>query len=89
MRDKLLLEAMKKQLGDAEWALLSEQERQARLTKMKLLEKRLRREGKYDEAAKLLGDAMKDADFLQVIKVSQMKLIVKYTYTHDLVMSPS
>ena len=48
---------------DAEWAKLSEQERQARLTKLKLMERRLRKEGKYDEAAALLGDMMKDSDF--------------------------
>ena len=66
LRDQLLLEALKKQMSDAEWALLSEQERQARLTKLKLMERRLRKEGKYDEAAALLGDALKHSDLLQV-----------------------
>ncbi len=69
VRDKLLLEALKKQMSDAEWAKLSEQERQARLMKLKLMERRLRRDGKYDEAAALLGDAMKNAEFLQVTQI--------------------
>lgn len=45
LRDKLLSEALMKEMGAAEWQALSEQERQARLVKMKLEEKRLRREG--------------------------------------------
>lgn len=73
LRDQLLLEALKKQMSDAEWAKLSEQERQARLTKLKLMERRLRKEGKYDEAAALLGDALKNSDLLQV----RLILIVK------------
>lgn len=66
LRDQLLLEALKKQMSDAEWAVLSEQERQARLTKLKLMERRLRKEGKFDEAAALLGDALKNSDLLEV-----------------------
>ena len=66
LRDKLLLEALMKQYGEAEWARLSERERQTLLTKLKLQEKRLRQQGKFDEAARLLGDAFKDADLLQV-----------------------
>jgi len=56
LKDKLLLEALKKQLGDAEWAALSEQERQRRLVKLKLEERRLRKEGQLDELQKLLGE---------------------------------
>ena len=66
LRDQLMLEALKQQMSDAEWAVLSEQERQAKLTKLKLMERRLRKEGKYDEAAALLGDAVKNSDLLQV-----------------------
>ena len=66
LRDQLLLESLKKQMSDAEWAMLSEQERQARLTKLKLMERMLRKEGKYDEAAALLGDALKNSDLLEV-----------------------
>ena len=43
-------------LGDDEWQRLSERERQLRLMKMKLEAKRLQRENKLDELAKLLGD---------------------------------
>ena len=46
LRDKLLSEAMMKEMGAAEWQALSEQERQARLVKMKVKERRLRKEGK-------------------------------------------
>ena len=46
------------QMGEAEWAALSERERQQKLIKLKLEEKRLRREGRYDEAAALLGRLM-------------------------------
>ncbi|XP_070559138.1 trichohyalin-like isoform X2 [Ptychodera flava] len=60
LRDKLLAEALMKQLGEAEWANLTEKERQAQLMKMKLEEKRLRQEGKYDEAAALLGESLQN-----------------------------
>ena len=43
-------------LGDAEWAALSEQERQKRLVKLKLEERRLRKEGQLDELHRLLGE---------------------------------
>ena len=54
------------QYGKAEWDRLSEQERQNQLAKMRMLEKKLRREGKYDELAKLLGDAALQSDALGV-----------------------
>lgn len=66
LRDKLLLEALEKQLGAAEWARLSERERQARLAKLKLQEKRLRQQGKFDEAAALLGEGLRNSEALQV-----------------------
>ena len=67
LRDKLLLEALEKQMGAAEWARLSEQERQARLAKMKLQERRLRQQGRFDDAAALLGEGLKNAEALQVL----------------------
>ena len=67
LRDKLLLEALEKQMGVAEWARLSEQERQARLAKMKLQERRLRQQGRFDDAAALLGEGLKNAEALQVL----------------------
>jgi len=45
-------------LGDAEWAALSERERQQKLMKLKLEERRLRQEGKMDELARLLGEGL-------------------------------
>ena len=54
------------QYGKAEWDRLSEQERQSQLAKMRMLEKKLRREGKYDELSKLLGDAASNSDALGV-----------------------
>ena len=44
------------QMGEAEWNRLSDLERQRLLMELKLKERRLRREGKYDEAAALLGE---------------------------------
>lgn len=52
LKDKLLAESLMKQMGDAEWAALSERERQIRLVKLKLQEKKLREEGRMDEAAR-------------------------------------
>ena len=43
-------------LGAAEWAAMSEKERQAELLRKRLEQKRLMREGKLEEAAKLLGE---------------------------------
>ena len=43
------------QVGEKEWLKLSEQERQKRLVDLKLKEKQLRKEGRMDEAAQLLG----------------------------------
>ena len=54
LKDKLLTEALMKQMGDAEWAALSERERQAKLLKLKLQERKLRQEGKLDEASRLV-----------------------------------
>lgn len=42
--------------GAAEWAAMSERERQAELLRRRLEQKRLMREGKLEEAAKLLGE---------------------------------
>ena len=45
LRDKLLSDALMRQLGEAEWQALSEQERQRRLMMLKLKEKQLRKQG--------------------------------------------
>ena len=52
VKDKLLAESLMKQMGEKEWAALSEKERQARLVKLKLQERKLREEGKLDEASR-------------------------------------
>nr|XP_006823325.1 PREDICTED: trichohyalin-like [Saccoglossus kowalevskii] len=64
LRDKLLAEALMRQFSETQWAKMSEKERQAKLMKLKLEEKRLRREGKFDEAAALLGDSFKNDEEL-------------------------
>ena len=43
-------------VGAAEWAALSEKERQAELLRRRLEQKRLLREGKLEEAARVLGE---------------------------------
>ena len=54
------LQALIKQTGEAEWAKMSERERQARLMKIKLQERKLRQENKFDEAGALLSQGIKD-----------------------------
>ncbi|XP_077983007.1 uncharacterized protein LOC144437842 isoform X2 [Glandiceps talaboti] len=74
LRDQLLLEALKKQMSDAEWQRLSEEERQRRLMKLKLEERRLRREGKYDELERLLGENFKiDANLRKLMGEDKAK----------------
>ncbi|XP_013408861.1 trichohyalin [Lingula anatina] len=65
LRDKLLMELLMKQMGEAEWASLSEKERQRRLMQLKLQEKKLRREGKEDELQKLFGDLLQQEENLR------------------------
>nr|XP_039263423.1 trichohyalin-like isoform X2 [Styela clava] len=67
LRDKLLAEALMKQLGDKAWGELSERERQERLFKLKMEERRLRKEGRYDELAKLLGEAFADDERIKAM----------------------
>ena len=45
MKDKLILEALEKQQGAAQWQQMNEKERQKQLLKVKLEEKRLKKEG--------------------------------------------
>ncbi|CAH1265139.1 MAB21L2 [Branchiostoma lanceolatum] len=65
LRDKLIAEALAKQMGEAEWSLLSEQERQARLIKMKLEQRKLRQEGRQEEADAILAQLLKDQQNLE------------------------
>lgn len=64
LKDKLLMQSLMDQYGQNEWDKLSEKERQKRLIELKLQEKRLRKEGKFDEIAKLLGDSAMNSDIL-------------------------
>ena len=41
-----------KKLGEKEWAAMTEKERQRRIMQIKLKEKKLRRQGKFDDLAK-------------------------------------
>ncbi|XP_063400098.1 trichohyalin-like isoform X3 [Mytilus trossulus] len=64
LRDKLLAEVLMKQLGETEWNRLSELERQKKLAELKLKERQLRRDGKYDEVANIIGAALEDQETL-------------------------
>ena len=43
-------------MGESNWQNMSEKDRQRKLLELKLEERRLRQEGKMDEAAALLGE---------------------------------
>ena len=53
------MDALMRQFGEAEWRKMSEGQRQRHLVKLRMEERRLRQEGKFDQAAKLLGDSVK------------------------------
>ena len=42
-------------MGEKEWERLSEQERQRKMIELRLKEKKLRKEGRFDQAAALMG----------------------------------
>ncbi|KAL3852521.1 hypothetical protein ACJMK2_016149, partial [Sinanodonta woodiana] len=65
LRDQLLAEALIKELGESEWNRMTEKEKQKRMLQLKLKERQLRKAGKYDEAAALLGDFLKTQDTLR------------------------
>ena len=50
------------QIGEADWAAMSEKERQARIMKLRLQERKLRQEGKIDEATALLTQGIKNQE---------------------------
>ena len=54
LKDKLIAESLMNELGAAVWGELSERERQAKILKIRLQEKRLRQEGRIDEANRLV-----------------------------------
>lgn len=62
--------------GDAEWATLSEQERQKRLVKLKLEERRLRKEGQLDELHRLLGEGFEmDANLRKLMGENKARYV--------------
>ncbi|XP_048257437.1 uncharacterized protein LOC124116969 isoform X2 [Haliotis rufescens] len=65
LNDKLLMEALISELGEANWLRLSEKERQRRLMELKLKQRQLRKQGLVDEAAALLGDLQKHKETLR------------------------
>ena len=65
-------------LGDAEWAALSEQERQKRLVKLKLEERRLRKEGQMDELHRLLGEGFEmDANLRKLMGENKARYVLR------------
>lgn len=58
-----------KEAGEREWAMLTKQEQHKRLVKLRLEEKQLRREGKYNEAAHLLGKMAKYQEGMLVASI--------------------
>ena len=59
--DKLLEQALRNQLGDAAWEAMTSQERQRHLVKLKLQNRKLRAEGRLEEANELLGGLLDDS----------------------------
>ena len=45
LKDKLILDALEKQMGASKWAEMNERERQRELLKLKLQQKKLQQEG--------------------------------------------
>ena len=56
LRDKVLVELLIKEVGEAAWRAMSEKERQQRLTELRLRERMLRKEEDWKALSKLLND---------------------------------
>ncbi|XP_046580730.1 uncharacterized protein LOC124288178 isoform X2 [Haliotis rubra] len=67
LNDKLLMEALISEMGEADWLRLSEKERQRKLMELKLKQRQLKKRGLLDEAAALLGDLQKDRETLRCL----------------------
>ncbi|XP_067683441.1 ciliary rootlet coiled-coil protein 2-like [Haliotis asinina] len=67
LNDKLLMEALISEMGEADWLRLSEKERQRKLMELKLKQRQLKKQGLLDEAAALLGDLQKDRETLRCL----------------------
>ena len=53
---------MIRQVGEKEWQNLSEQERQHKIMELKIKERKLRQEGRMDEAAALMSSLIKSEE---------------------------
>lgn len=51
-----------KEMGEKEWDLLSEQERQRKIMMLKMKERKLRQQGKLDEASELFAFMLQSED---------------------------
>ncbi|KAF6016773.1 hypothetical protein EB796_024906 [Bugula neritina] len=69
LKDKLILEALFQQVGEAEWSRLSEEERQRRLLDIKFKERQLRKEGRIDEANNLIHEHLKNTEVVMKLKL--------------------
>ncbi|WAR25161.1 hypothetical protein MAR_010865 [Mya arenaria] len=65
LKDKLLAEALIKELGESEWNRMSEKERQRRIFQLKLKERQLRKGEQVDEANALLAELLQDQERLR------------------------
>ena len=83
LRDKLLMEALIAQVGETEWKLLSEQERQRKLMQLKLEERRLRQEGQLEKGGHLAFSPSGSASFGEYALyalVSEIKVFCNLSY---------
>ena len=67
--DTVLSSLLVLQIGEKDWQNMSERERQRRLMELKLKERQLRRDGKFDELAALLGMDFNSVSKLSVVTV--------------------
>lgn len=57
------MQALRNKFGEGEWERMTSQEKQKHLVEMKLAERRLREEGRNDEANALFGDLLHDEGY--------------------------
>ena len=72
-----MLQVLRSQIGEEAWSQLSSSERQARIVKLKLEDRKLRVEGKLKEAHVLFGDVIADPGIIQDSKSIRVTEILK------------
>ena len=65
------VQALRSKFGEGEWDRMTSQEKQKHLVEMKLAERKLRAEGRNDEANALFGDALHDDGVLEQLGVAR------------------